>query len=111
MFLKNKGSIVYQANFALLKPSIKLLFSLAFSNKSSCPCGILANFHAPIFFTSIEVLLDSKSSMYEIPSLPTALWCPGIRCANSAVTINLDFAFVSMRGNLSIAVVNHGNSV
>ena len=64
-----------------------------------------------MFFMSIEVLLDSKSSIYETPSLPTARWCPGIRCANSAVAINLDFAFVSIKGNLSIAVVNHGNSV
>ena len=60
---------------------------------------------------SILVLVDSKSSMYAVPTLPTSLVCPGINCANSAFTCRVDGAVASIHGTLFTSKVNHCNSV
>ncbi|MBA7576005.1 hypothetical protein ES708_17842 [subsurface metagenome] len=111
MFLKNRGSITYQASLALLYPYARLLFNTASGNNVLCPCGVLASTHAFIDFISSGISLPSKSSIYEIPCFSIARECPGIRCANSPVKVMLDGTFVSRKGILSITVVRNCDSV
>jgi hypothetical protein len=53
-----------------------------------CPCGVLAIDQEAILVSEIVDLAPSKSSIYEVPVLPTARECPGINCANSASTLS-----------------------
>jgi len=53
-FLKNKGSIIYQANSARLYPEAILLDREPSGNKSGWPCGIAARFQAILALRSIS---------------------------------------------------------
>ena len=59
---------------------------------------------------SIEVCVDSKSSIYARPALPTTLECPGISCANSAFTAMVDGLVALTNGILLITFVSHCDS-
>ena len=57
------------------------------------------------------VVVLSKSSMYAVPIAPTSLVCPGIMCANSALSENVEGAVAFIQGILSMALVSHCISV
>ena len=57
------------------------------------------------------VLVDSKSSIYAVPKLPTSLVWPGIKCANSAFNWKVEGAVALIHGTLFTSCVSHCKSV
>ncbi len=56
-------------------------------------------------------MVFSKSSMNDVPSPSTMLEVPGSNCANSALTVTVDFSFVSKNGNASTILVSMRESL